>query len=115
MRVKRFAEAEPYEAPNHFGVRSLRLQGFERGGPEKFWVGLSHFLPGGGAGPDASPLEKTYVLLAGHLCVKAGGAEVSLGPMDSCTIPPGEVREIRNTGNEVVTMLVVMPYPEASQ
>ena len=112
MIVKRFADAQPYEAPNHFGVRSLRLQGFEPGGPQKFWVGVSHFLPGGGAGPDASPLEKTYVLLAGRLTVRSGGAEVTLGSMDSCTIPAGEVREVKNAGNDVVTMLVVMPYPE---
>ncbi len=29
----------------------LRLQGFEEGGPTNQWVGLSQFLPGGGAGP----------------------------------------------------------------
>lgn len=113
MIVKRFGDAQPYEAPNHFGVRSLRLQGFEPGGPEKFWVGVSHFLPGGGAGPDSSPLEKTYVLLAGHLLVRVAGVEATLGPMDSCTIAAGEKREVKNTGNDVATMLVVMPYPEA--
>lgn len=111
MYVKRFAEARPYEAPNHFDVRSLRLQGFEPDGPKNCWVGLSHFLPGGGAGPDASPLEKIYVVLSGHLLVRAGGAEVTLGPLDSCTIPGGEMRDVRNTSNEVVTMVVVMPYP----
>jgi quercetin dioxygenase-like cupin family protein len=93
-------------------MRSLRLQGFEEGGPGKAWVGLSHFLPGGGAGPDSSPLEKTYVILAGSLWVRAGGAEATLGPLDSCFIPGGELREVRNLGNSVATMLVVMPYPE---
>lgn len=28
MHVKRFADAKPYEAPNHRGVVGLRLQGF---------------------------------------------------------------------------------------
>ena len=50
MRITRFGEAQPYEAPNHFDVRSLRLQGFTPGGPGKFWIGRSHYLPGGGAG-----------------------------------------------------------------
>jgi len=109
--VKRLADARPYEAPNHYDIRSLRLQGFEPGGPKQAWVGLSHFLPGGGAGPDASPLEKTYVVLCGKLTVKAGGAEATLGPLDSCHIPGGETREIRNLANEVATMIVVMPYP----
>ena len=50
MHVKKFKDATPYEAPNHFGVVGLRLQGFEEGGPTNQWVGLSQFLPGGGAG-----------------------------------------------------------------
>lgn len=114
MRVTRFGEAQPYEAPNHFDMKGLRLQGFMPGGPEKFWVGLSHFLPGGHAGPDSSPLEKVYVVLAGAVTVKTPGSEVVLGPLDSCCIPAHEMREVRNHGNEVATMLVVMPYPEES-
>ncbi len=111
MLVKRFNDAQPYQAPNHYEMRSLRLQGFEPGGPKTSWVGLSHFLPGGGAGPDSSPLEKTYVVLAGSLTVRSGGVEAVLGPMDSCYIAGGEVREVKNLGNAVATMLVVMPYP----
>lgn len=113
MKVTRFEDAKPYVAPNHYEMRSLRLQGFEAGGPEKFWTGLSHFLPGGGAGPDASPLEKVYVVLAGELTVKVGNDEVVLRHMDSCFIPGDEVREVKNNTNQVATMLVVMPYPEA--
>jgi len=112
MLVKRFGEAQPYEAPNHYDMRSLRLLGFEQGGPEKLWIGLSHFLPGGGAGPDSSPLEKVYVVLEGAITLKTAATEVVLGPLDSCCIPPGEVREVKNHGNEVATMLVAMPYPE---
>lgn len=113
MKVTRFEDAKPYVAPNHFEMRSLRLQGFEAGGPEKFWTGLSHFLPGGGAGPDASPLEKVYVVLAGELTVKVGSEEVILRAMDSCCIPGNETREVKNNGNNVASMLVVMPYPES--
>lgn len=112
MHVKRFSDAEPYEAPNHFGVAGLRLQGFEPGGPTNQWVGLSQFLPGGGAGPDATPLEKVYVVLDGEMTVMVGDDEVVLGKYDSCTIPPGEVRKIENRRNDVCTMLVVIPYPE---
>ena len=115
MRVVRFGDARPYEAPNHFHMRGLRLQGFEPGGPEKFWTGCSHFLPGGGAGPDSSPLEKVYVILSGHLTVRAEGEETVLGPMDSVCIGPNVTREIVNLTNEIVTMLVVMPYPEKVQ
>ncbi len=111
MRVRGFQSAQPYDAPNHFDVRSLRLQGFEADGPTSFWVGLSHILPGGGAGPDASPLEKVYVVLAGRVRVSADGEEQVLEALDSVCIGPGVRRTVTNPGNEVATMLVVMPYP----
>lgn len=111
MHLRRFADAEPYEAPNHFGVAGLRLQGFEEGGPTNQWVGLSQFLPGGGAGPDSTPFEKVYVVLDGEMTVIVDGQETVLGKYDSCTIPSGEVRKIENRRNDVCTLLVVIPYP----
>jgi quercetin dioxygenase-like cupin family protein len=111
MLVKRFAEAKSYEAPNHRNYASLRLFGADAGGPKQFLVGLSHFLPGGGAGPDASPTEKVYVVLSGELTVIAGGQETVLKANDSCFIGPNESREIVNRGNDVVTMLVAMSAP----
>ena len=111
MFVKRFADAKPYEAPNHRGVVGLRLQGFEEGGPQNQWVGLSQFLPGGGAGPDATPFEKVYVVIEGEMTVIIGGVETALRKFDSCTISPGETREIINRQNSVCVMLVVIPYP----
>jgi len=111
MYVKRYQDAKSYDAPNHRGVVGLRLQGFEPGGPTNQWVGFSLFLPGGGAGPDSTPFEKVYVVLEGHMTVIIGGTETVLGPMDSCTIPAGEVREIINRTNSVCKMLVVIPYP----
>ncbi|WP_299153831.1 cupin domain-containing protein [uncultured Tateyamaria sp.] len=115
MHLKRFADATTYEAPNHWGVTGLRLQGFEDGGPENQWVGLSQFLPGGGAGPDATPFEKVYVVLEGEMTVLIDDSDTVLGPMDSCTIPPGEVRKIENRSNHVCKMLVVIPYPEGGR
>ena len=111
MLVKRFADAKPYAAPNHRNYSSLRLFGADAGGPRQFVVGLSHFLPGGGAGPDASPTEKVYVILSGELTVIVGGKETVLEPNDSCFIAPNESREIINRGNDVVTMLVAVSTP----
>lgn len=111
MLVKRFEDAVPYEAPNHRGVVGLRLQGFEEGGPVNQWLGYSQFLPGGGAGPDATPFEKVYLVLEGEMTVITGGTETVLRAMDSCTIAPGELREIVNRSNHTCKMLVVIPYP----
>jgi mannose-6-phosphate isomerase-like protein (cupin superfamily) len=114
MLVKRFEDAKAYEAPNHRGYSSLRLFGGDAGGTTGFLVGLSHFLPGGGAGPDASPTEKVYVVLSGELTVIVGGKETVLKPNDSCFIGPNEEREIINRGNDVVTMIVAMSTPKAA-
>jgi quercetin dioxygenase-like cupin family protein len=108
MQVKRFNEAKPYVAPNHRDCTALRLFGAEAGGTKTLIVGLSHFLPGGGAGPDASPPEKVYFVLSGELTVIVDGKETVLRKHDSCVIGPNERREIVNRSNEVCTILVAM-------
>jgi quercetin dioxygenase-like cupin family protein len=113
MQITRFTAARRYDAPKHFDMRALRLQGFDASASRFAWVGLSHFLPQGGAEMDAGPLEKIYVVLAGEVTVTLGdGSAHVLGPLDSCHIPGGEARSVRNEGNAVATMLVVMPHPE---
>ncbi len=111
MLIKRFDEAKTYEAPNHWGVKGLRLQGFEEGGPTNQWVGFSQFLPGGGAGPDSTPFEKVYVVLEGEMTIEWEGETAVLCAMDSCTVAADEVRRIENRSNHVCKMLVVIPYP----
>ena len=69
------------------------------------------------AAPDlnSTPFEKVYVVLDGAMTVIVGGQETVLGPMDSCTIAPGEVRELVNRANDVCKMLVVIPYPPGAK
>jgi quercetin dioxygenase-like cupin family protein len=113
MQVKRFAEAGTYEAPNHRDFTGLRLFGAEAGGSRSLIVGVSHFLPGGGAGPDASPPEKVYFVLEGELTVIVDGKETVLKKHDSCFIGPNENREIVNRTNEVCSILVsIAPAPK---
>ena len=112
MIVRKLSEAKPYEAPNHRDYKSLRVFGAEMGGSQTLIFGISHFLPGGGAGPDASPTEKVYYVLSGELTLIAGGKESVLKANDSCFIGPNESREIVNRGNDVVTMLVAVSTPQ---
>ncbi len=111
MQVTRLAEARSYEAPGHHGMLPLRLQGFDVSDTQNFWIGLSHFLPGGGAEQEATPVEKVYVVLAGEITVTTGDGETTLRPMDSCRLAPGEARAIQNRTNLPASMLVAMPYP----
>lgn len=115
MQVTRIADAPPYEAPNHFDMRGVRLQGWDVSHAADFWVGLSHFLPGGGVHRDATPLEKVYVLLEGQLTVVTDNAEATLQPLDSCHIPAGEARSIENRGPTTALLLVIMPHPEGAR
>ena len=65
MKKIKLEEVKAYEAPGHFGMTAMRLQGTEETGITKFWMGLSHFLPNGGAewGYEDNPLEKVYFVL----------------------------------------------------
>jgi quercetin dioxygenase-like cupin family protein len=110
MKKVRLDEVKPYEAPGHFGVSVLRLSGKDETGAEKFWVGLSHFLPGGGAEFGATPAEKYYFVLDGEITVKTEKEEITLGPWDSVYIAPNEGRSILNKTNKPVSMLVVVNY-----
>ncbi len=113
MQVTRFENALPYDAPKHYDMRGLRLQGWDVSESENFWVGLSQFLPGGGAEMDSSPLEKVYVVLTGQITIVLdNGDETTLHPNDSCFLAPNEAREIVNRSNQTASMLVVMNYPE---
>jgi quercetin dioxygenase-like cupin family protein len=108
MIVRKFSEAKSYEAPNHRDYKSFRVFGAEMGGSQSLIFGISHFLPGGGAGPDASPPEKIYYVLAGELTVIAGGKEQVVKAGDSCYIGPNESREIVNRGHDVCTIAVAV-------
>ena len=113
MHVTRFEDAKAYQAPKHFDMKALRLQGWEASESKNFWVGLSQFLPGGGAEMEASSLEKVYLVLSGEMTiVLSDGQETVLYPNDSCLLAPNEAREVINRSNQMATMLVIMNYPE---
>jgi quercetin dioxygenase-like cupin family protein len=115
MQITRFTEAKPYAAPGHHGMVGLRLQGAEATDTENFWVGLSQFLPGGGAEEASSDVEKIYTVLTGEITLVQQGEIFVLGPLDSCHIASGELRSIENRTNQTVQLLVMIPYPKETQ
>jgi mannose-6-phosphate isomerase-like protein (cupin superfamily) len=112
MKKVSLSQVKPYAAAKHFNMTALRLQGKEESGIQKFWMGVSYFLPGGGAewAYEDNPNEKVYLVLDGELTVKNKSEEITLGPMDSLYLGPNEGREILNKTNKVVTMVVVINY-----
>lgn len=112
MKKVELKSVKPYQAPKHFNMAALRLHGKEETGAQRFWMGLSHFLPGGGADYDESPTEKIYFVLDGEVTIKSDLEEITLGPWDSIYIGPGEGRSIVNKTNRPASMLVVINYPD---
>ena len=115
--VKRtLEELTTYEAPGHYGVACMRIHGKEETGAEKFWVGLSNFLPGGGAeyAYDNNPLEKVYYVLEGEMTVvDKDGKEYVIHANESISFPPNEGRYLSNKSNLPARMLVIINYPSA--
>lgn len=110
MKKVQLSQVKPYEAAKHFKMTALKLHGKEETGTQKYWVGLSYFLPEGGSEFDASPSEKVYFVLDGEITVRTKDKEVTLGPWDSVFIGSNEEREIINKTNKVVSMLVIVSY-----
>ena len=105
-------QVKPYAALGHFDMTAMRLSGKEETGANKFWVGLSYFLPGGGAeyAYEDSPTEKFYLVLDGEISVKTKTGECTIGCMEGLYLAPNEGREIINKTNKPVTMLVAISY-----
>ncbi len=118
MNVTRIDAARPYEAPGHFDMRMLRLQGREAGPSDGLWLGLSWLLPGGHTSLDASPIEKHYVVVEGELTVVAERdgtrEEATLSRLDSCRIAPGEGRRLENRSNRPAAVILAMPLRPAA-
>ena len=114
MKKVELREVKTYEAPGHFGMTAMRLIGKEETGTTKFWMGLSHFLPSGGAewAYEDNPLEKVYFVLDGEIWVRNKDEELVLRKYDALFLGPNEGREIKNKTNLPASMLVVVNTPE---
>ncbi|MFK0154722.1 cupin domain-containing protein [Streptomyces sp. NPDC090493] len=107
MEITYLSDARPYDAPGHQAMAALRLQGGEAS-RSRVLVGLSHFLPGGGAEWSASAVDRVYVVVEGEMTVEVQGGKHTLRPTDSCWIPAGESRGVRNETNLPASMLVII-------
>jgi uncharacterized cupin superfamily protein len=113
MHVTRLADAPEYQAPNHFEMTCLRLQGKEAGPAVQLWLGLSIIAPGGHTGLDPAPIEKHYVVLEGELTlvseIDGARSEAVLRVHDSARFAPGEKRQLVNHTDREARVLLAMP------
>lgn len=111
------AELKAYDAPGHFKMTAMRIHGKEETGAQKFWMGVSTFLPGGGAeyAYEDNALEKVYYILEGEMTVTdKAGTKYVLRKDDSISFPPNEGRHLLNESNLPARMLVIINYPDAN-
>jgi quercetin dioxygenase-like cupin family protein len=114
MVQRTVGELKAYNAPGHFGMTAMRIHGKEETGAEKFWIGASTFLPGGGAewAYEDNPLEKVYYVLEGEMTVTdKSGNEYVIHKDESISFLPNEGRGLVNKSNLPARMLVVINYP----
>jgi len=109
MQVTRYKDAIPYEAPEHFDMKCLRLQGKEATSTDTIWIGLSHLLPGGHTSLKDAAVEKIYIVVAGEVEIETPTGSVTLGYLDSCRLAPGEARALHNRTNAPASILLAMP------
>ena len=110
MKKVNFSQIKPYDPPpNHFNMVGMKLHGKEETGTQKFRVGLSYYLPSGGAGYDGenSPSERVFLVLDGEIIIKNKQEEFTLGAMDSLLLEPYEGREIINKTNKPAKVLII--------
>lgn len=114
MIKKTLKDATVYSAAGHHGCTCMRYHGKEETGAVNFWVGMSTFLPGGGAeyAYEDNPLEKVYYVLEGEMTVTdKDGNEYVIHKDESISFPPNEGRYLENKGKLPARMLVIINYP----
>ncbi len=114
MHLRRFADALPYQAAGHEGMRCLRLQGMDAGPMDNFWMAASVIEPGGRILPGASPLEKAYVVLEGEVTISGAEGPMILSLWDSCRIAPHETRAVHNHAEDRAVLMLVMATPPST-
>jgi len=108
MKIVRATEVYKYEAPGHFDVRTLRIHNPADVKDGQVTMGISHFLPEGGADFAVAKFEMVYYIVSGEMTVTTDDGEYVLGAGDSIHIAAGEGRGSKNNTKSPATMLVVM-------
>jgi mannose-6-phosphate isomerase-like protein (cupin superfamily) len=112
MKLVKNGQGVEYEAKGHtlcYVMNKLVIGKDTR----KMNLGLSHFLPNGGAEMSAAPVERAYYVMSGSIKVTGKKSEnFTMGPGDVVYIGPGEEREFKVLGSEPATILVMVTAVE---
>ena len=107
MKLVKVGEGTPYEAHHHFNYWAINkvVPGTIS---QKIQIGVSHFLPHGGAETSSSPMERVYFCIDGKITVKGRDEQYQLEPGDMIYIAAGEERSFKVSNTKPATILVIM-------
>ena len=107
MKLVKHGDGVSYQAKGHFSCYPMNKLVVEKD-TKRLTVGMSHFLPGGGAEMSSSPKERAYYVLSGSLQINGKNDKFVLSPGDLIYIGPGEERSFTVLGNEPASILVTI-------
>lgn len=106
-KITKREAAVPYAPAGHYDMRATRLHTSDDVGGS-ITLGLSHFLPGGGAEMGKAPVELLYYVVEGEMTVTTDDGQVHvLKAGDSIHFSPEQGRESKNNGSVTAQMLVI--------
>jgi quercetin dioxygenase-like cupin family protein len=106
MKLVKHGEGAEYEVKGHTRchVMNKLVAGKDN---KRLTVGMSHFLPGGGAEMSSAPLDRVYYVLSGSIKLTGKTEKYVMGPGDLILIGAGEERAFEVVGSEPTTILVM--------
>jgi quercetin dioxygenase-like cupin family protein len=107
MKLIKVGEGTPYEAPHHFNYWAINKV-IPNITSQKIQIGVSHFLPHGGAEMSSSSMERVYFCIEGKIKVRGRNEEHQLEPGDMIYIAAGEDRSFQVSNTKPATILVIM-------
>jgi uncharacterized cupin superfamily protein len=110
MKIVRSSQLVPYEAKGHYKMLAQRVHNKEISGSEMLTLGLSWFLPGGGAefNTVGQGMELIYYIVEGTMTLTTDKETTVLNPGDSCLFREGDGRAIKNESDRPAAMLVII-------
>ncbi len=110
MKLIKVGEGTPYNAEKHFNYWSMSKLN-PKDTSKRLHIGVSHFLPGGGAEMSSSLLERVYFCMDGKITVRSKDQEYHLDAGDMIYIAAGEERGFQVANTKPATILVIMTAP----
>ena len=106
MKLVKSNEGVEYKAPGHIDCFVMNKLVFGKDA-KKMNIGISHFLPGGGAEMSSAPVERAYYVMSGSIKVNGKNKEeYTVNAGDLIYIADGEDREFKVLGNNPSTIMV---------